>query len=242
MTRSAIDQDDRPCTLVMPAPGIGVDHTAWTCEATGATASAPPSFLSLRSTDAEVDRVRGAVHRGVAAVQQVRRRPRVLEKYRVDVLPGRWGRDLRIFARVVADSIGFLLVIPLVVAGVMQVLGFEALAHAFFILFGVLLSIPVHELGHVIAFRALAPSGSPVRVWWSGMNAGLVRRPLSPRRDVAVTLAGPSSPLLLVLVLWPLMGIAELIAFSIVGIGHALSLFLPGGDRDALRAARDDCR
>lgn len=236
--RSVTREDDRPCIVVIPAPRIDFDHNAWSCEATGATAPSPPSFLSLQSTDAELDRVRDAVHRGVASVQRVRKRPRVLETYRVDVLPGRWGRDLLIFTRVVADSIGILLLAPLVVAGVMQVLGLEFLAHAFFILFGVLLSIPVHELGHLVAFRALAPAGAPVRVWWSGMNAGLVRQPLPPRRDVLVTLAGPFSPLVLMLVLWPVMGVAELIAFSIVGIGHTLSVFLPGGDRDALRAAR----
>jgi hypothetical protein len=219
-------------------PFVTVSPAAWTCELTGEEAAPPPLTLTSVSSDLDLERVRDAVRLGMAGVDRMPRAPRLIERYAVDLLPGTLLGDVLILAKVVGNSMGVLLLAPVVVAGVLFASGFDFLAHGFSILFGVLFSIVLHELGHVLAFRMLAPAGTPVRIWWSGVDAGLVRRPLSRVREVTVTLAGPLSPAATVLLVWPFLPVAELIAFGITAFGHSLSVFLPGGDRDALRNAR----
>ncbi|MEA5454629.1 hypothetical protein SPF06_07830 [Sinomonas sp. JGH33] len=90
----------------------------------------------------------------------------------------------------------------------------------------------VHELGHVVAYRLAGGPGAPAIAVAKGMKCHLVRRRLSPRRDLLVAAAGPLAPGLLVLPAVPLVWIAPLAfaAWIAIALGHALCALCPVGD------------
>jgi hypothetical protein len=70
------------------------------------------------------------------------------------------------------------------------------------LVFVILLSMLIHEFGHVVAFRALN-SGAPALFSARVGRFRLIRNALPRSHDIAVTSAGPAAPLLLPVLLLP---------------------------------------
>lgn len=106
-----------------------------------------------------------------------------------------------------------------------------------------LLSVLVHEAGHVAALRVLAPA-TPAVFRVDATGAAVCRPPLaSTWREVVVVLAGPLAPAL-VWILGMALGVvaggvpaAAVVWTGIVALGHPVTLLVPVGDtRTLLRA------
>ncbi len=102
----------------------------------------------------------------------------------------------------------------------------------------VVLSLLVHEAGHVLALRWVGRC-SPAILTTRGADAALVRPTLTGRREVVVVCAGPGAPLLVgfpLLLLWqtcwPLV-----VAWLLVSAAHLGALVVPVGDGANLRRA-----
>ncbi len=105
---------------------------------------------------------------------------------------------------------------------------------------GLVLSLYVHEMGHVIALRRLGyKSGAPMFVPGLGAFVRLKQKVVNPREDAEIGLAGPIYGLgaaAFTLVLW--FATQEPILAAIVGVGAWLNLFnlMPIGPLDGGRA------
>ncbi|WP_194948753.1 hypothetical protein [Actinomyces trachealis] len=103
-----------------------------------------------------------------------------------------------------------------------------------------LLSVLLHEAGHVLVFRLLAPAGAQAHIVSHGLHCYMVRLALPRRKDLAVALAGPFGPLLLggpvllALLRWP----PTQLLWAAAALGHIATLLLPVGDGLALRRHR----
>lgn len=118
-------------------------------------------------------------------------------------------------------------------------LGHPVIAHGVAILLLALIAAGVHELGHVVAYRLIAPGGRAA-FRPAGWTVALVRERLPPAADRLVTAAGPCAPVLLVVAAAPLAPVfpAEAVAAAVVAVAHLSSLVLPTADRRAWREAR----
>lgn len=114
-------------------------------------------------------------------------------------------------------------------------------------------SVLVHELGHIVAYRVLAPEDAPAIFVVRGMRCHVIRRRLTPVSDIAVALAGPMAPgivsiflmslLLMSLLLAPLLGLEAagplptltFGAWLALAASHAISAALPFGDGATIR-------
>ncbi|RQP13315.1 MAG: hypothetical protein EAS51_00130 [Microbacteriaceae bacterium] len=116
--------------------------------------------------------------------------------------------------------------------------GHLVVAHGVAVLALALLANALHELGHIAAYRLLAPRGRAV-LECGTLTARLHRDALARRRDRIVTVAGPLTPLAAAAGSLPLLPVApaEVIAASALGLAHASSLLLPTADRRAWRRA-----
>jgi hypothetical protein len=103
-------------------------------------------------------------------------------------------------------------------------------------------SVIVHEVGHVLVFRLAAGADAAAHVVVRGLSFSLVRRPLKRTREVVVVLAGPLAPLALAVLTIPLASGGPVLwwSWAVVGAGHALTLLLPVGDGANLRLALSD--
>jgi hypothetical protein len=109
-------------------------------------------------------------------------------------------------------------------------------------------AILVHEIGHVLAYRALAPRDSPGIMVTRGLRCHLVRKTLTAKADLAVALAGPMAPAVVGAFLLPVAAWVPLVfwAWAALALSHAACAALPFGDgetiRDSWRRARDGRR
>lgn len=118
----------------------------------------------------------------------------------------------------------------LCIAGVYLELPSIVALGVFFAMF--LCSLLVHELGHVVAFRAVAPRGAHGILVSDGLKCHLVRRVCSRRVERLVVLSGPVAPAVITVVLvgftpetpW-MLGM-----WLVLCMGHLLTLALPVGD------------
>ena len=98
-------------------------------------------------------------------------------------------------------------------------------------------SVIVHETGHVVVYRLVAPAeawGTIVR----GAAAGhLVRMPLGARADVLVACGGAGAVVAGTLLFLPLAPASPLVPvlWGAIAGGHALSLLVPVGDGATIR-------
>lgn len=114
------------------------------------------------------------------------------------------------------------------------------------------LAVLVHEAGHVVAYRALAPRDAPAIFVVRGMRCHLVRMRLMPLSDVAVALAGPLAPGGMAIFFVPLLFAERVapwmplvcVAWLALALSHALCAALPLGDgatiRESWRLARTE--
>jgi hypothetical protein len=156
---------------------------------------------------------------------------------RVELPPG-LGAALRCATAALARTQGVVIGGVALLALSMGLLGFVVVAHGMTLLALGLLATSLHELGHLLAYRLVTPSGAAV-LECDSLHAAFHREPLGRRADRAVTLAGPLAPLLLVIALAPLCGVlpAEAVAAALVAVAHLASLALPSADRRAWRQA-----
>ncbi|WP_138419347.1 hypothetical protein [Sinomonas gamaensis] len=98
-------------------------------------------------------------------------------------------------------------------------------------------AILVHELGHVLAYRALAPADSPGIMVTCGIRCHLVRKTLTPKADLAVALAGPVAPAIAGAFLIPFAAWVPLVlwAWAALALSHAVCAALPFGDGETIR-------
>jgi len=102
----------------------------------------------------------------------------------------------------------------------------------------VLVSVLVHELGHVVAYRALFGRAAPALVVVRGASCHVVRRADGSRADGAVVIAGGAAPALVALASLPLVGVAPypVLLGALIALGHVAALALPFGDGASLRS------
>lgn len=115
--------------------------------------------------------------------------------------------------------------------------GLSSLAGIAGVLLLLVLSVVVHEVGHVVAL-ATTP-GAVGYLVTRGARCELVRRRLPPANERIVVAAGPLAPLALAVATVPVLAVAPLLwsAWLVVALGHAATLVVPVGDGRALRAA-----
>jgi hypothetical protein len=100
------------------------------------------------------------------------------------------------------------------------------------------LSVVVHEVAHVTAFRvAFGPDVAAIMVA-RGPHLSLVRPRGRPARDAVVIVAGPLLTLPLALAAWAFaaLGLFVPVLATCIAVGHVISLLLPAGDGAALGA------
>jgi len=153
-------------------------------------------------------------------------------------LPPGLGPALARALGVIARADGAVLAGLALLVAITAATGLPVVAHGIALIALVLLATAVHELGHLVAYRMLAPHGRAVFAY-DGMRGALTREPLPRRRDRAVTAAGPLAPLVLALCATPLAALfpAEVVGAGIIAVGHLLGLALPTADRRAWREA-----
>jgi hypothetical protein len=100
-----------------------------------------------------------------------------------------------------------------------------------------LVSILVHEAGHVAAYRHVAGARAAAVVVSAGARCFLIRPVLSGRAERWVVISGPVAPLLVAIALIPLSPLAAPLFWSwlAIALGHALLLAFPVGDGVNLR-------
>lgn len=103
--------------------------------------------------------------------------------------------------------------------------------------FVILVSVLVHEVGHVIAYRLLMPRDAPAILVVRGLSCHLVRSTGGPGRDAVIVLAGAIAPVVAAATLLPLYNLASfVVAFALlVALAHVAVLAIPIGDGAALR-------
>ncbi|MFF2297487.1 hypothetical protein [Arthrobacter sp. NPDC058127] len=104
--------------------------------------------------------------------------------------------------------------------------------------FLVLVSLILHELGHVATFRIFAPSAPALFSVRAG-RLRLVRCCLPKHQDLAVTIAGPAAPLILPVVLWLFYASLPVLFWTsaVVAGSHLALLLRDDGDGRMLRVA-----
>jgi hypothetical protein len=115
--------------------------------------------------------------------------------------------------------------------------GLLVVAHGVAIALIWLVSLAVHELGHIAVYRLFSRDGV-ARFSCRLLRPTLSRERLPRRADRTVTAAGPLAPILLVCLIaptWPMFP-AETAAAAIIATSHALFLVIPSADRAAWRA------
>ncbi len=107
----------------------------------------------------------------------------------------------------------------------------------------ILASLVLHECGHVAAYRVVAGHRAACTVKVRRLRAIVVRYPLSPWKDIVVTVAGPLAPALVTLpaatavsTSSPMYGVAMILAAT----SHVFLLLDPRGDGAALASAIRD--
>jgi hypothetical protein len=120
----------------------------------------------------------------------------------------------------------------------MEAAGLRILALLSSLFFLILVSLILHELGHIAVFRIFAPSAPALFSVRSG-RFRLVRCGLPKHQDLAVTIAGPTAPFLLPVLLFPFyVWLPILFWTSVVVAGSHLALLLRNdGDGRMLRVA-----
>jgi hypothetical protein len=136
--------------------------------------------------------------------------------------------------RGMAIPLGLCMVVS-VVAGVLGHVGLAGIAIAGLILAS---SVLVHELGHVVALRMLAP-GSPAIMVSRGVHCHLVRKALCGWREITIVLSGPFAPALLSPLLLPWATVSPFLfwGWAAASVGHAVMPLFPVGDGSNLRSA-----
>jgi hypothetical protein len=104
--------------------------------------------------------------------------------------------------------------------------------------FLILISLPIHELGHICAFRTLHPEAPALFSVKTG-RFRLMRGMMPPGQDVGVTLAGPVAPFIVPLLLLPASSWYPLQFWlsAVVAFSHLSLLARGDGDGAALRSA-----
>ncbi len=136
-----------------------------------------------------------------------------------------------------AAGMSLFFVILVATASIGSFLGLPLLSAAAALVAIVLLSILVHEAGHVVAYRILMGAEAPAIAVVKGASCRVIRLRGRPNADALVALAGPIAPIMASAVFLPFWNLAPpLIGFAVlVGIGHVVSVALPFGDGATVR-------
>jgi hypothetical protein len=232
-----------PEVLIRPAEGVQVVHGRWVHPSLGISAPAPPLSLSPDSPPDDFCLVEDAVNQGLASsAPGCGRRWRrfassfVLPTSTARPLPGSVARAVATTFTAVAGASVPLLASSAALSVVFRVARQGPLALLAGACVAFLLSLAIHECGHVAAFRALAPRGAPAMLITRRSGSFVVRPTLTRARDVMVTLSGPVLPALVSLPAWGLLGRwpVESATVLLIAAGHLLYLMFPAGDGRAL--------
>lgn len=226
--------------------GVALLNGKWDYPPLGISIPAPPLFLTPDGSPETFARAREALDSGLASARHVGRRGLLNKLLHPDSLPATESASVSHgMARSQAQAFAMMLRIlrrPLALSAaawwVMEATGLRIFALLSSLAFLILLSVILHELGHLGVFRFLAPSGPALFSIRSG-RFRLVRCGLPKHQDLAVTIAGPAAPLLVPLFLFPFqVWLPILFWTSAVVAGSHLALLLRNdGDGWVLRVA-----
>lgn len=222
---------------VVPVSGVVTTEETWAHEGLGIALPAPPVRMSNSSTQAEREAAVAVLSAGLAStVPAPGRGPLVVPRVSSWTIPGGVLRGtfaaawwmlrthmLLLLAVILTCAVAFRLDWPLAGWGAACV-GLSAI------------SVIVHEMGHVLAFRLLSHRAMVLRV--EGISARVMWPSTGGPADAFVVVGGPLAPLAVSIVCAPLL-IAEPVAGAIAAIlsaSHALTLCLSTGDGGELRS------
>jgi hypothetical protein len=240
-----VDQAARG-TGLYPVEGVAQQNGRWAYARLGISVLAPPPIIRLDASPEDFMRAREALDAGLVSARQVGYRGFLNKLLRGDplpttesaaLLPGRARAEAQALTMMLR-RLGWPMVL---VAGVWwgtESAGLRILGLLSAMVFLVLMSLILHELGHVAVFRIFAPSAPALFSVRSG-RFRLVRCCLPKHQDLAVTIAGPAAPLLLPAVLWLFYASLPVLFWtSAVVAGSHLALLLgDDGDGRTFRAA-----
>jgi hypothetical protein len=212
----------------------------------GITILAPPPIIRLNDSLEDFIRAREAIDSGLASARQVGYcgfLNKLLRGYPLPttesaaLLPGRTRAEIQALTMMLR-RLGWPLALAAGAWWGTKSAGLLVVALLCVMVFLILVSLILHELGHVAVFRILAPSAPALFIVRSG-RFRLVRCCLSKHQDLAVTIAGPVAPLLLPFGLWLFYASSPVLFWTSVAVAgvHLASLLRDDGDGRMLRLA-----
>jgi hypothetical protein len=232
-------------SLVTPTEGVRVIGPFWEYPDLGLRIYSPPRIIDRNSCGHEIACALQAADLGMACI---RRSPRS-KRLRFDSSPLRPVHAAPLRDGLVAALVQTMLVSLTALGGPLSLLALAWLAShitdqpvlAFLSASGLylLISLALHECGHVLAYRLLAGRAACAITVRTTTRLRVVRKVLRPRKDILVTLAGPLTPMITPLLLapWAQQVPLHLAAALAVAMAHMFQLLLPFGDGAAFRAA-----
>lgn len=233
-------------TELHPIDGVVLQNGKWNFTPLGMSIPAPPQFLTRESSPEALIVARESLDSGLASARHVGHRgllnkllhPDSLPATESDaVLPGMARSQTQVLAMMLR-TLGWPVAFSAATWWVMEAVGLRIFALLSSLAFLILVSLILHELGHLGVFRLFAPSGPALFTARSG-RFRLVRCGLPKHQDLAVTFAGPVAPFLLPGLLFPFQVWLPLLFWtSLVVAGSHLALLLRNdGDGGMLRMA-----
>lgn len=248
--QSAVVVSFAPELRISPAVGVLVEGNRWVHRELGHSIPIPPTVIVAESSDSEVLTAHSALLSGLAVATYSG--PRTLSNFlraearlplrptNVVAVPKSVLNAIFSVVRVFVRALSLPLVIFIVGALAGLFIRQPVIVHGCFVALLIPVSILVHELGHIVAFRILAPT-TPGLFVMTRISPRLVRPEIAPVKDIAVSLAGPCAPVLVLGFASPFVfqSPAEFIAFAILAVSHIMFIFMPHGDGAALRSAKN---
>jgi hypothetical protein len=233
-------------TELHPVDGVALQDGRWDYPALGISILAPPLFLTPDSSPEDFGCAREALDSGLATARHVGSRGLLNKLLHPGPLPATESAALTAGSAhsqaqslaMMLRSLGWPLALSAAAWWVMEAAGLRILALLGSLFFLILVSLVLHELGHIAVFRIFAPSAPALFSVRSG-RFRLVRCGLPKHQDLAVTIAGPAAPFLLPVLLFPFyVWLPILFWTSVVVAGSHLALLLRNdGDGRMLRVA-----
>ena len=233
-------------TEVYPVEGVVQQNGRWAYAPLGISILAPPPIIRPDDSPEDFTHALEALDAGLASARHVGYRSFLNKLLRAAPLPATESAAL-LPGRARAQTQALTMMLrrlgwPLaLVAGAWwgtESTGLLILGLLSSMAFLVLVSLILHELGHVAIFRIFAPSAAALFSVRSG-RFRLVRCCLPKHQDLAVTIAGPAAPVLLPAVLWLFYASLPVLFWTsaVVAGAHLALLLRDDGDGRMLRAA-----
>ena len=233
-------------TVLRAVDGIVQQNGMWDYPPLGISIPAPPLLLTPDSCPEAFVRAREAVDLGLASARRSGRCNLLGKLLRTDALPatesigvpsGKGPSQARVLVMMLR-SLGWPFVLTAAVWCGMEVAGLRVLALLCSLVFFVLVSLILHELGHILVFRFYAPA-TPALFTVRAGRFRFIRCSLPRHQDLTVTIAGPIGAFFLPALLVPLHHWIPIPFWTsmVVAVSHLALLLRNDGDGQMLREA-----